>query len=360
MENFKFPRFREHHKPKYIRDLRQKQQLSGSLDSHRWCFLSPGLDDFRDHYPTVYKVPFTQCKCALSPVVFGLLNHACSVKLQRKKLSKNQVCYSKQNLQSQTQREFIDAVEHKLKQHPLALYPHLESGMIPEVLSVLDPDMCMKGELSLTKKTEKHLEDRRAKCEVSTQEILKRSTSIKSPKDESKDTRARNAYKWQELKEIDKEYQTANAKQSQEDKQMFVKFFCEWITSLGGETSDLRESTILDLFKSDYEKKTTLTLPINKIAHQPSGKCHSSVKEHFKDHCVKELTEAYKPKILKTAYDSPKALADVKRNLHFEPSKQNKELKQIHGIHAFREFIINKGVRMPRVISDNIGSPYSS
>ncbi|XP_056313024.1 putative protein FAM47C isoform X2 [Danio aesculapii] len=361
LENIKFPRFREQQKSKYIRNLKQKQQLSGSLHSHRWCFLSPGLDDFRDHYPTVHKVPFTQCKCALSPVVFGMLNHACSVKLQQKKLSKNQMCYSKQNFQSHTQREFIDAIEHKLKQHPMALYPHLESGMTPEVLSVLDPDMCMKEELSITKKTEKHLEERRAKCEISTQEIIKQSTAIKPPKDKSKDTRARNPYKWQELKERDKENQMEYAKQSQEDKQMFVKFFCEWIASLGGETSDLRESTILDLFRSDYEKKTTLTLPISKRdTNQPPGKCHSSVKEHLKDYCV-ELTEAFKPKILKAAYDSPKALADVKRDLNFDASKQDKELKQVHGIHAFREFIVNKGVRMPRVLSENIKfTPYPS
>ncbi len=126
-------RFKERLKTKYLRDLRQKQQLSGSLDSRKWRFLSPGLDDFRDGYPTVHKELFTQCASGPSPAVFGMPNNTCSVKFPQKRLNKNQVCYSKQNPQSQAQREFIDAVEYKLKQHPLALYPHLESGMSPEV-----------------------------------------------------------------------------------------------------------------------------------------------------------------------------------------------------------------------------------
>lgn len=131
-------RFKERLKTKYLRDLRQKQQLSGALDSRKWRFLSPGLDDFRDGYPTVNEELFTQSKCGPSPALFGMPSHACSVKFPQKRLSKYQACYSKQNPQSQAQREFIDAVEHKLKQHPLALYPHLESGMTPEVIPHLN------------------------------------------------------------------------------------------------------------------------------------------------------------------------------------------------------------------------------
>lgn len=131
-------RFKERLKTKYLRDLRLKQQLSGALDSRKWRFLSPGLDDFRDGYPTVNKELFTQCKSGPSPAVFGMPNHhACSTKFPQKRLSKTQACYSKQNPQSQAQCEFIDAVEHKLKQHPLALYPHLESGLTPEVIPLL-------------------------------------------------------------------------------------------------------------------------------------------------------------------------------------------------------------------------------
>lgn len=62
--------------------------------------------------------------------------------------------------------------------------------------------------------------------------------------------------------------------------------------SQDGETSDLTESTILDLFKSDYEKKPSVNLPINKTdPNQTRAKLHSSVEESHKDQCVKELAQ---------------------------------------------------------------------
>ncbi|XP_043094511.1 protein FAM47E [Puntigrus tetrazona] len=360
VENIKFPWFKERLKTKYLRDLRQKQQLSGSLDSRKWRFLSPGLDDFRDGYPTVHKELFTQCKRGPSPAVFGMPNHARSVKFPQKSLSKNQVCYSKQNPQSQAQREFIDAVEYKLKQHPLALYPHLESGITPElfdqVLSVLDPDMCMKAELSKTSPVE-HLEESSAQCEISTSEAIKPSITLQARKEKCKETRPKNPYKWQKLKEsLGVENQTSVKhlySVSQEDeKQMIIKLFCEWITSLGGETSDLTESTILDLFRSDCEKKLSLTLPMNKThPDQTPAKLSSSVEGHHKD--AKEFDQVYNSKRLQAASDPLRAPADITGVLDFEEqlSEKDEELKQIHGIQAFREFIINKGVRMPRFLS---------
>ncbi|XP_067294243.1 protein FAM47E isoform X2 [Pseudorasbora parva] len=365
VENIKFPWFKERLKTKYLRDLKQNQQLSGSLDSRKWRFLSPGLDDFRDGYPTVSKELFIQSKCGPTPAVFGMLNHACSVKFPQKRLSKNQVCYTKQNPQSQAQREFIDAVEHKLKQHPLALYPHLERAMTTElfdqVLSVLDPDMCVKEELSMTSPTKEmeHLEENRAQLEFSTLETIKPSIIIKPQKEKCKDARPRNPYKWQRLKETlgVKEDQTASVEHSdvaqEDDKQMITKLFCEWISSLGGESSDLTQSTILDLFKSDYEKKPNATLPINKTdSNQTIAKLQSSIEDQHKDQYVKELIQAYKLNRPQAAKD-PQALAEITGGLDFEEqlSEQDKDLKQIHGIQAFREFIIKKGTRMPRFLS---------
>lgn len=117
------------------------------------------------------------------------------------------------------------------------------------------------------------------------------------------------------------EDQTASVKHlnsvvQEDEKQMIIKLFCEWIASLviflyehikvhrsnmkpkrlinplsqGGETSDLTESTILDLFKSDYEKKPSLTLPIKKTRpNQTPAKLSSAVEGHHKD--AKELNQ---------------------------------------------------------------------
>uniref|UniRef100_A0A673LRF1 Zgc:158260 n=1 Tax=Sinocyclocheilus rhinocerous TaxID=307959 RepID=A0A673LRF1_9TELE len=331
-------RFKERLKTKYLRDLRQKQHLSGSLDSRRWRFLSPGPDDFRDGYPTVHKELFIQCKSGPSPAVFGMQNHACSVKFPQKRLSKNQMCYSKQNPQSQAQREFIDAVEYKLKQHPFAIYPHMESGMTPESW------MCVKGELSIASPAKKieHLEESRA-----TPQTVKPSITIIPQKEKCKEARPRNPYKWQELKEtLGVEDQTESVKHlhsvsQEEDKMMITKLFCEWITSL----VIFLHSTILDLFKSDYEKKPSLTVPINKTdPNQTPAKICSSVEEHHKDQSVKDLTQVYKPKRPQAVNDPLIALADITGSLDFEE----------HRFTAFRELIINKGGRMPRVMQENV------
>ncbi|KAK5909485.1 hypothetical protein CesoFtcFv8_003411 [Champsocephalus esox] len=48
-------------------------------------------------------------------------------------------------IQKQIRRDYVAAVEEKLKQHPLAMFPHYRDHMTPElfdnVVSVLDPDI---------------------------------------------------------------------------------------------------------------------------------------------------------------------------------------------------------------------------
>lgn len=137
----------------------------------------------------------------------------------------------------------------------------------------------------------------------------------------------------------------------EDEKQTIIKLFCEWIASLGGETSDLTEETVLDLFKSDYEKKSSLTLPMKTHPNQTPAKLSSSVEGHHKH--AEEFNQVYKPTRPQAVNDPLRAPAEVTGSLDFEEqlSEKDEELKQIHGIQAFRDFIINKGVRMPRFLS---------
>ena len=48
-------------------------------------------------------------------------------------LTKSQILFDKQLPQQRKRRNYIDELEYGLTQHPLALYPHLEEGMSPEV-----------------------------------------------------------------------------------------------------------------------------------------------------------------------------------------------------------------------------------
>ena len=44
-----------------------------------------------------------------------------------------------------------------------------------------------------------------------------------------------------------------------------TKDFCEWVASLGGDSSNIEESTITSLFASGYETKPALSVPIHVV-----------------------------------------------------------------------------------------------
>lgn len=124
-------RYKERLRTKCLKDPVQKLQLSGALNGRRWRFLTAGLDDFRDGYPVPQAGTLTQPHRGTEAAIFGLSREP--VKSPKRRLTKEQVCFSKQNCLQETQRRFVDAVERSLSTHPLALYPHLGSGMAPEV-----------------------------------------------------------------------------------------------------------------------------------------------------------------------------------------------------------------------------------
>ena len=51
----------------------------------------------------------------------------------RRRFNKHEVCYSRATPLQQQRREHIDEIEFGLTQHPLALYPHLEECLPPDV-----------------------------------------------------------------------------------------------------------------------------------------------------------------------------------------------------------------------------------
>ena len=44
-----------------------------------------------------------------------------------------------------------------------------------------------------------------------------------------------------------------------------TKDFCDWVSSLGGESNNIEESTITSLFASGYETKPALSVPIHVV-----------------------------------------------------------------------------------------------
>ena len=56
----------------------------------------------------------------------------------RGRFTKDQICYSRVTPLQQQRRSHIDEIEYGLTQHPLALYPHLEECMPPDVSTTVD------------------------------------------------------------------------------------------------------------------------------------------------------------------------------------------------------------------------------
>ena len=51
----------------------------------------------------------------------------------RRRFNKDEICYARVTPLQAQRREHIDEIEYGLTQHPLALYPHLEECLPPDV-----------------------------------------------------------------------------------------------------------------------------------------------------------------------------------------------------------------------------------
>ncbi|KAL7839739.1 hypothetical protein SRHO_G00263970 [Serrasalmus rhombeus] len=379
------PWYKERLRTKCLKDPVRKQQLSGALDGRGWRFLHPGQDDFRDGYPALRGEPLTQPQRRTGPPVLGLVNRDRPATSPKKRFTKEQACFSKLNCLGHARRQYVEAVEQKLSAHPLALYPHLTSGLQPElineILSVLDPEIHVKRESdhSCFRNEEEYSEETGRKCERPTQKPSKEETTKTSagtkPLMEGVKDDSRNPYKWQETKETHaKEDQMVSDKflhspSQDEDIKKVTKLFCDWVTSLGGETNSLTESTILSLFFNGYEKKPALMFPIQVLGpNQIPEELHTTIEyATCEDYSHSAQLKVCTPNV-KTTYgtwylDSKtwkkqpanKPLRDpsVSKDLEQgqQPTEKDEQLKQIHGTQAFRQFIISKGLRMPRFIS---------
>ncbi|MBN3295513.1 FA47E protein, partial [Amia calva] len=263
-------RYKERLRTKYLKETKNKQQLSGALDGHQWRFLNSGLDDFRDGYPPpVGDENFIHAPKGPRPVVLGdQHSFGSSKQMPRKKFTKTQVCFSKLTPLQQMRREHIAQIEYGLTQHPLALYPHLEDSMPPElfeqVVDLLDPEMHLSSEVGSWMMLQNTSRRPLTICKK------QRPTSCVSCI-RTEDSKLKNPYKWIQTKDDSVEDEN-NVKMKRlpspshdEHLKHVTKEFCDWVASLGGESNNLDQSTLLSLFSSGYECKPPLTVPIHVV-----------------------------------------------------------------------------------------------
>ncbi|XP_056001624.1 protein FAM47E-like [Ostrea edulis] len=132
------PWYKERLQTKYIKSLKP-EDTSKSLLGKDWIFVKDGLDDFRDGLPPPVKGDILiKGSKGPGPSLKGSSENVSPVKQPavRNRFSKHQICYSRSTPLQQNRRDHIDEIEYSLVLHPLALYPHLEESVPPEVYSV--------------------------------------------------------------------------------------------------------------------------------------------------------------------------------------------------------------------------------
>ncbi|KAG2465875.1 FA47E protein, partial [Polypterus senegalus] len=394
------PGYKERLQTKYLKE-KNKNQLHGPLNSHQWRFLKNGLDDFRDGYPSPAACGiFTQNEKGCAPVVLGATG---SVKpteqTSKKRFNKEQICYSKVTPLQQMRHEYIAQIEYGLTQHPLALYPHLEESLAPEVfeevVNVLDPEMHPGSQVGSSVADVQEEQDEIPSSQQETKETdpsdSKGEQSARfSASAISEDSKQKNPYKWLSAKEESEEkekktihFKRASSPSLDEEIQNIAKEFCEWVTSLGGESSNIEESTLINMFGSGYKVQPALTVPIEvvELYNVPAelrmsigGTPPSSENKLAQKKRTVPKKPLSQPNHVKIKYGAwyldpkkwkkrnvdepltdPDFIRDLIKDENFDSltmSERDEELKQLHGTKAFKDFIRSKGAREPKFLKN--------
>ncbi|XP_050798884.1 protein FAM47B-like isoform X1 [Gopherus flavomarginatus] len=372
---------------KYFQE-RNKRKFSDSLNSQRWRFLKSGLDDFRSGFPPPSD---NIISCGTKgPVPIVLRNRASDASRMaqqkgRKKCTKTQVSPSKLSPLQKARRDHIAQTEHCLSQHPLALYPHLEESIPPElfkeVVGILDPEMCLNSE------------GQYKDCDQDShtpQQVLYQPEDGKSkeacprPSALSKESKGKNPqYTYLSKKEVaarEKEASLSYDPPLDENVKRVTKEFCDWVDSLGGEKYKVDEATILSLFDTGYETKLVLSVPIHVVElnnvpaelrkYMGVSPPPTAVKSPLQNSCrpclAKDPSQPKWEKIRFGAWylepktwrkqraneplEDPNTAMDTVQNLRNQFSEKEAELMQLHGTHAFKEFLETKGYRKPEFL----------
>ncbi|KAK2837935.1 hypothetical protein Q5P01_015147 [Channa striata] len=228
-----FPWYKERLHTKYLKDPTKKIPLASSC----WHFVNMSIEDFSDCSSWVQRGP--------SPVIFHGDPKEKTSKKTRRCISKEQACFSKCMIQKQIRREYVTAVEEKLKQHPLAVHPHYKDHITPElfnkVVSILDPDICVNSVSALpsgdnAKKKEEEIFLKSSKEEV---DNAKQGTYSNKISPDAQDPNPRNHYILQMNGNGTRKRQMVNVNQqrSNEDMTLANKLFTKWFASPNEEIS---------------------------------------------------------------------------------------------------------------------------
>ncbi|XP_065452042.1 uncharacterized protein LOC101932633 isoform X5 [Chrysemys picta bellii] len=253
--------------------------------------------------------------------------------------------------------------------------------LFEEVVGILDPEMHLNSEggyedcdraSHTPQQVQYQLEDGKSK------EACPRSSAL------SKESKGKNPqYTYLSKKEVaarKKEASLSYVPPLDENVRRVTKEFCDWVASLGGEKYKVDEATILSLFDTGYETKLVLSVPIHvvELNNVPAelrkyldvSPPPTAVKSPLRTRCHPGLAkDPSQPKWEKIRYgawylepktwrkqraneplEDPNPAVDTVQNLRNQFSEKEAELLQLHGTHAFKEFLERKGYRKPEFL----------
>lgn len=390
------PWYKERLRTKHLKSLKPGDQLN-CLNPRNWVLLRKNMDDFRDGNPPDFEgVYYLPGATGMSPVLQHenkdnfhnrMKDNNLKVTKQRPFLTKEQKIYDKKTPLMKIRQDYIEEVEYGLTQHPLALYPHLEDGMPPELfdklVDILDPEMnpddCEEADLS-AEETSLDFEKNRSESSL---ENGSNSDLKESSKDLPDDTNEPvNSFVWMKADHEDHQLvgdeivnKTVSSPSQDEHVKEVTSSFCNWVRSLEGETNNIEESTVMSLFASGYETKPALSVPIHVVelshipaelretvgisSHDITKKIHQqSKKESSMTVGMKNMKMKYGAWYLKpTSWKIRSVNEDLENSVELEKREQSeskirsevvdKELSTIHGSRAFRDFLERKQRRIP-------------
>lgn len=391
------PWYKERLQTTYIKS-RKPTDTNKNLVGKNWLFLKDGLDDFRDGLPPPVEGDVTlKSSKGPGPTIKNSSEDLSSVKkpAARNRFSKHQICYSRLTPLQQQRREHINQIEYGLTQHPLALYPHLEESVNPElfedIMNILDPEMNLIDDEEGSLAEEEEDEEDKESVESDKKLDSTREEDNKTETREMEDGVVRNPYKWiskkeeQERKNKKKAGEKPTDTSQEEHIKKVTKEFCDWVASLGGQSNNIEESTITSLFASGYETKPALSVPIHVVELTnvpPELRMSATVPQQQQQN--KNLPEEerkknkwqysgqYEPSWVKFKYGAwyldpktwekrdadeplmdPKELKDKEMSEAKKMSKGlNNELATMHGVSLFKEFVDKKSRRKPEFLDE--------
>ncbi|XP_033105963.1 protein FAM47E-like [Anneissia japonica] len=385
------PWYKERLKTRFIKS-KKPNDISKTVVGSKWTFLQSGLDDFRDGLPPRLKEnPIVKGSKTLEPNICGD-SETKFPKVQsvnRGRFTKEEIAFQKTTPLQQQRRDHINEMEYGLLQHPLALFPHLEESMPPDVfedvMDVLDPEMNLSSEID---EDEDQFDEEMTESLLGSQKNAGQS-SITSKIDEEESPPPRNPYRWLPKKEDEQKDDRKNTKKRSESPgqgehiKVVTKEFCEWVAGVGGESHNIEESTIHSLFASGYETKPALSVPIHVVELTnvpPELRMTATIsQEETLTQTLEDVEKTqkklygqtgYSPSWVKMKYgawyldpkdwkrrgaseplEDPQALKDKEMSDSKKKSlSMDEQLAPLHGSKSFKHFIEKKNTRMPEFL----------